>query len=214
MFTTGTDSTPSNLVIIDYGAGNLRSVEKKFNRLHSNVRISSDPHVIASAAKLVLPGVGHFASGVRKLKESGIWDALNKAVLINQTPILGICLGMQLMTRYSEEGGAEGLGWFDAEVVRFRVRNKLTYKVPHIGWNTVEPAKSSPLLTNVSDTAMFYFVHAYHVVCQNPQDVLTHTTYEASFASAIQKGNIYGAQFHPEKSHDPGEQLIQNFVNL
>ena len=212
MFTTSTD--PSDLVIIDYGAGNLRSVEKKFNRLHGHVRISSDPRVIAHAGKLVLPGVGHFASGVRKLQESGIWDALNKAVLINQTPILGICLGMQLMTRYSEEGGVEGLGWFDAEVVRFRVSDKVAYKVPHIGWNTAEQAKPSPLFTGLSDTTLFYFVHAYHVVCQNPEDVLTHTTYEASFASAIQKGSIYGAQFHPEKSHDPGEQLIRNFVNL
>ena len=205
---------PGEIVIVDYGAGNLRSVEKKFNRLHGNVRISSDPRVIEKAAKLVLPGVGHFASGVKKLKESGIWDVLNKAVLIGQTPILGICLGMQLMARYSEEGNTEGFGWFDAEVVRFSVRDKLVYKVPHIGWNTAEQAKPSPLLANVPESAMFYFVHAYHLVCRDQQDVLTRTTYEVPFASAIQKGNIYGTQFHPEKSHDTGEQLIRNFVAL
>lgn len=214
MSIASTEHVSSGIVIVDYGAGNLRSVEKKFNRLHKPVRVSADPDVIARADKLVLPGVGHFASGVRKLKESGIWDVLNKAVLIDQTPILGICLGMQLMTRFSEEGNAEGFGWFDAEVVRFRVSDKLTHKVPHIGWNTAEPAKPSPLFTNVSDTAMFYFVHAYHVVCQDPQDVLTHTTYESLFASTIQKKNMYGTQFHPEKSHDAGEQLIRNFVGL
>ncbi|MBD2752584.1 imidazole glycerol phosphate synthase subunit HisH [Spirosoma validum] len=214
MFTASAEPTSADIVIVDYGAGNLRSVEKKCHRLHKAVRISSDPAVIAKADKLVLPGVGHFASGVRKLKESGIWDVLNKAVLIDQTPILGICLGMQLMTRYSEEGDVEGFGWFDAEVVRFRVSNKLVYKVPHIGWNTAEPTKSSSLLTDVSNTAMFYFVHSYYVVCHNPEDVLTRTTYEAPFASAIQKGNLYGTQFHPEKSHDLGEQLIRNFVNL
>ena len=120
MFTASTEHASDTIVIIDYGAGNLRSVEKKFDRLHKRVLVSSDPEVIAKAEKLVLPGVGHFASGVRKLKEYGIWDVLNTVVLTNQTPILGICLGMQLMARHSEEGDAEGLGWFDAEVVRLQ----------------------------------------------------------------------------------------------
>ncbi len=214
MSTTSAEPVSSTLVIVDYGAGNLRSVEKKFNRLHQDVRISADPQVIAKAAKLVLPGVGHFASGVRKLKESGVWDVLNTAVLLNKTPVLGICLGMQLMARHSEEGDVEGLGWFDAGVVRFSVRDKLVYKVPHIGWNTAECATPSPLFTHIPDTAMFYFVHAYHIVCHNPQDIVTRTTYEVPFTSAIQKGNIYGTQFHPEKSHDAGEQLIKNFIAL
>ncbi|MCK8494902.1 MULTISPECIES: imidazole glycerol phosphate synthase subunit HisH [Spirosoma] len=207
--------SPSDLiVIVDYGMGNLRSVQKTFDRLKANVRISSDPNVLARADKLVLPGVGHFANGVRKLKELGLWNALNHKVIIERTPILGICLGMQLMARWSEEGDVEGLGWFDADVRRFAVSNCLTYKVPHMGWNTAETAKTSGLFANMSPEAMFYFVHSYHVVCRQPQDALALTTYDYAFASAIQKENIYGTQFHPEKSHDWGEQLIANFLNV
>lgn len=205
-------SLEPDIVIIDYGMGNLRSVQKKLERLHPNVSISSHADVIAKADKLVLPGVGHFANGVRKLKQSGIWDELNEAVLVKKIPILGICLGMQLMARYSEEGEIEGLGWFDAEVVRFRVSNRAIYKVPHIGWNTAEQEKPSPLFTEVADTAPFYFVHSYHVVCQDQQDVVAMTTYDYSFVSVMAKENIYGTQFHPEKSHDWGEQLIRNFI--
>lgn len=194
--------------------GNLRSVQKKFSQLQTDVRISAIPDEIAQAEKLVLPGVGHFANGVRKLKESGIWDVLNQKVLVEQTPILGICLGMQLMARFSEEGNVAGLGWFDADVVRFRVRDTLMHKVPHMGWNTGERTKPSVLLTNVPEEAMFYFVHSYHMVCAEPQDVLTTTTYAYPFVSAIEKGSIYGTQFHPEKSHDWGQQMIANFVAL
>jgi glutamine amidotransferase len=204
----------SDIVIIDYGMGNLRSVQKKIDRLNASARISADTNVIAQASKLVLPGVGHFASGVRKLKNSGIWDVLNHKVLVERTPILGICLGMQLMATQSEEGDAEGLGWFDAEVVRFNVTNRLTYKVPHIGWNTAEPVKPSPLFANVPPKAMFYFVHSYHMVCRQPLDILAQTTYDYPFASVIQKENMYGTQFHPEKSHDWGEQMMANFIGL
>lgn len=207
-------SKQSAIVVIDYGMGNLRSVQKKFERLNANVSISSDRREIAKAGKLVLPGVGHFANGVRKLKESGIWDVLNQKALVEQTPVLGICLGMQLMARYSEEGNVEGLGWFDAEVVRFRVSDQLTYKVPHMGWNTGERIKQSCLFTDIPDKAMFYFVHSYHLVCRQPDDVLAMTTYDYPFASVIRKGNIYGTQFHPEKSHDWGEQMMANFIAL
>lgn len=194
--------------------GNLRSVQKKFDRLTTNVRISSDINEIANARKLVLPGVGHFANGVRKLKESGIWDVLNQKVLVEQTPILGICLGMQLMARFSEEGNVAGLGWFDADVVRFQVSDTLTYKVPHIGWNTTDCPTESPLFADVPADAMFYFVHSYHLFCHDPRDVLAMTTYDYPFASAIRKGTIYGTQFHPEKSHDWGQQMIANFIGL
>ena len=202
------------IVIIDYGMGNLRSVQKKFDRLNADVHISADPALIAQAGKLVLPGVGHFANGVRKLKDLNLWDVLNRKVLVERTPILGICLGMQLMARWSEEGNSKGLGWFDADVVRFTVGNRLTYKVPHMGWNTAETAKSSCLFADVPPKALFYFVHSYHMVCRQPQDVLALTTYDYAFASVIQKENIYGTQFHPEKSHDWGEQLIANFMRL
>ncbi|HEX9958844.1 MAG TPA: imidazole glycerol phosphate synthase subunit HisH [Fibrella sp.] len=204
----------ADIVIIDYGMGNLRSVQKKVDRLNGQAVLSSDPAVILKADKLILPGVGHFASGIKKLKESGIWEALNQAVLVDKTPILGICLGMQLMAGHSEEGDAEGLAWFDADVVHFTVGDTLRYKVPHMGWNATEQSKESRLYTNVPAEAMFYFVHSYHMVCRQPADVLAITTYDYPFASAIEKGNIYGTQYHPEKSHDWGEQLFDNFIRL
>lgn len=214
MSISNADHLSPDVVIIDYGMGNLRSVQKKFDRLHTVAHISSDPDIIARARKLVLPGVGHFANGVRNLKQSGIWEVLNHSVLTNHTPILGICLGMQLMTQSSEEGDEEGLGWFDARVERFRVSNRLTYKVPHMGWNTAEQAKGSALFATIPESALFYFVHAYHVHCHTPEDVLATTTYDYPFVSAISKGNIFGTQFHPEKSHAVGEQLLANFIGL
>lgn len=202
------------IVIIDYGMGNLRSVQKKFIRVNANIAISSDPSIISKADKLVLPGVGHFANGVAKLKEYGIWDILNKKVLKDKTPILGICLGMQLMAKHSEEGGVEGLAWFDADIIKFRVKDQLKYKVPHMGWNNAVINKETGLFKGISEDAMFYFVHSFHIKCNNTEDILTTTKYEYSFTSAIQKGNIYGTQFHPEKSHNLGEQVFNNFVNL
>jgi len=202
------------IVIIDYGMGNLRSVQKKFMRVGAEVMVSSNLEVISKADKLVLPGVGHFANGVIKLKESGIWDVLNKRVLKDKVPILGICLGMQLMAAKSEEGDENGLAWFDANVVKFNVKNKLKYKVPHMGWNNADIKRDSPLLKNISKDAMFYFVHSYHIVCNQNQDILTTTDYEYTFTSSIQKDNIFGTQFHPEKSHDQGEIIFKNFVNL
>lgn len=207
-------NSQAGIVIIDYGMGNLRSVEKKFERLNADVRISSDLQEIANAEKLILPGVGHFAQGVKNLQESGIWDVLQEKVLVKKAPILGICLGMQLMAHQSEEGNVAGLGWFDAEVVRFRMRDKLIHKVPHIGWNTGELGRQSRLFTAIPAKAMFYFVHSYHITCQQPQDILATTTYEYPFTSAIEKGNIFGTQFHPEKSHEWGEQMIANFIAL
>ncbi len=202
------------ITIIDYGMGNLRSVQKKFQRVGAESEISSDLDLIRKSEKLILPGVGHFANGVKKLKESGIWDVLSQKVLVDKTPILGICLGMQLMAKHSEEGDVEGLGWFDADVVKFTIKNKLKYKVPHMGWNNAVIKKESPLFNNVPEDAMFYFVHSYHIKCNDEKDILTTTEYEYEFTSAIQKGNIYGTQFHPEKSHDWGEQLFKNFVEI
>lgn len=202
------------ITIIDYGMGNLRSVQKKFLKVGAEVDITSDLDQILKAEKLILPGVGHFANGVKKLKESGIWELLNKKVLEEKTPILGICLGMQLMARYSEEGNKEGLGWFDAEVVNFTIRDKLKYKVPHMGWNNTIIVKDNNLMKDLDNESMYYFVHSYYMKCNDKKDVLTTTGYEDEFVSAIQKDNIFGTQFHPEKSHDTGEKLIKNFVEL
>ena len=202
------------IAIIDYGMGNLRSVQKKLIRIGANVEILSDPKEILSSDKLVLPGVGHFYNGVKKLKESGVWDVLNQKVLIDKTPILGICLGMQLMAKHSEEGDVEGLGWFDADVIKFRIKDKLKYKVPHMGWNSINREKNNTLFNDIPDESMFYFVHSYYVRCNDDSDILSSTKYENKFTSAIQKGNIFGTQFHPEKSHDIGERVLKNFVEL
>ena len=202
------------IVIIDYGMGNLRSVQKKLIRVNANVEISNNPLEISKADKIVLPGVGHFANGIKNLKELKIWDVLFEKVQIKKTPILGICLGMQLMARKSEEGKEEGLGWFDAEVIKFSIEDKLKFKVPHMGWNNVSVQKDSELFKNTSDDSLFYFVHSYHFNCYNKKDILATTQYELTFTSAVQKENIFGTQFHPEKSHDWGENLLKNFVNL
>jgi imidazole glycerol-phosphate synthase subunit HisH len=202
------------LVIVDYGMGNLRSVQKKLDRIGANSIISSDPEVIRSATKLVLPGVGHFANGVKKLRESGIWDILNDKVLNEKTPILGICLGMQLMAKTSEEGNVSGFGWFDAHVRKFTVSDRIRYKIPHMGWNQAIPSGTAATLLQGLENASYYFVHSFHIDCADQADILASTTYDYTFTSAIHKGNIYGVQFHPEKSHDEGELLLTNFLQL
>lgn len=204
----------SGIVIIDYGMGNLRSVQKKFERIGVNAEITGDLIKIRNAARLVLPGVGHFANGVKKLKESGIWDVLNQRVIEAKIPIIGICLGMQMMAKNSEEGDVEGFGWFDADVVRFKVSDKIKFKIPQMGWNNVVVKKDSPFFRGINPEEQFYFVHSYHWICNNPDDELTTTEYGYVFTSSVLKGNILGVQFHPEKSHDQGEMLLKNFINF
>jgi glutamine amidotransferase len=203
-----------NIIIVDYGMGNLRSIQKRFERNGRAIGISNDLKVVENADKLILPGVGHFGNAVKNLKSLALWELLNYKVLEQKTPVLGICLGMQLLAKHSEEGNVQGFGWFDAEVVRFRVQDKLKYKVPHIGWNDILIKKENPLLKGVEEGRKFYFVHSYHVIAHSEVDILTETEYEYSFVSAIWKDNIFGVQFHPEKSHDQGDVLLKNFYNL
>jgi glutamine amidotransferase len=200
------------ITIVDYGMGNLHSVKKKLDRLSSNVKISSSPNDILASGKIILPGVGHFQNAMQNLKSLGLIDALNLAVLENKIPILGICLGMQLMTKHSEEGDSAGLGWFDANVVKFKVKDTLQYKIPHTGWNQTLNKKGSKLLENIENNEEFYFVHSYHVELNNLTDALHETEYEYSFVSAIEKENIIGVQYHPEKSHQAGELMLKNFI--
>lgn len=201
------------VLVVDYGMGNLFSIRKVVERLGFACTISRDPDEIRSANKLILPGVGHFGKAMQHLQEGRLIDPLQEAVLNRKTPVLGICLGMQLMASYSEEGGAEGLGWFDARVVRFRISNTDLYKVPHMGWNTLLPEKpSSRLLKGIDAQDEFYFVHSYHVETGIQGDILTKTSYEYQFVSAIEKDNIFGVQFHPEKSHQAGETMLNNFL--
>lgn len=207
------------LVIVDYKMGNLHSVKKKLDRLKVDAVISSDPAVILNATKLILPGVGHFGNAMKNLREMHLLDALNEAVLVKKTPILGICLGMQLMANESRESirrggesGEKGLGWFDAEVVKFSFEDTLRFKVPHTGWNTISIEKESPIMKDIPENSEFYFVHSYYMKANDSTDVLTYTEYGTRFASAVSKGNIYGFQYHPEKSHDVGMRLLENFV--
>lgn len=199
--------------IIDYGMGNLGSVKRKLDRIGAASVITSDPDQIRQSDQLILPGVGHFSNAVHELKTRGLWDILDKEVLVNKKPILGICLGMQLMARHSEEGDTDGFGWFEAEVIRFKITDTLKYKIPHSGWNQVIVKNPSPLFAEITPKQEFYFVHAYHFICHNQSDILAETNYEYPFVSAVQKDNIYGVQFHPEKSHDAGELLLYNFAH-
>ena len=202
-----------SVVVIDYNMGNIRSILNKIQHAGFQAILSNELSLIKTADKIILPGVGHFQKGMKNLKESGLIDILNQKVLIEKTPILGICLGMQLFCRFSEEGNEEGLGWLDAETIRFNLSD-IRHKVPHMGWNSLERKKESQLLHGIPDDCSYYFVHSFHVKCNDNSDVLASTEYGYEFVSAIQKDNIYGVQFHPEKSHEWGEQLLLNFLKL
>jgi len=204
------------VVIIDYGMGNLRSVKNKLKQIGCSSEISSDFHLIEKADKLILPGVGHFANGMGKLLELNLINILNKKVLIEKTPILGICLGMQLMGAFSEEGFINGLGWIDAKTILFRIPDpdKYRFKVPHMGWNDVRIDDRSKLFGDIPLNAQFYFVHSYHYVTISNNFKTGITNYCYDFVSCVEKDNIFGTQFHPEKSQEAGMQLLKNFVNL
>lgn len=203
-----------NEVIIDYGMGNLHSVKKKLQRIGVNAEISDNCAKIIGASKLFLPGVGHFSKAIQNLKSLHLFDVLNETVLVKKTPILGICLGLQLMAKHSEEGDMAGFGWFDADVVHFNIQDQLKHKVPHMGWNNVNAMKQSALFEGIPESQEFYFVHSYHIKSNKKEDVLATTDYEYNFVSAMEKENIFGVQFHPEKSHEVGEKLLSNFLKL
>jgi len=203
-----------NIVIIDYGMGNLRSVYNKFKRMGNDCIISSRKEDIESAKKLVLPGVGHFKYGMDNLHKFDLIETLNKKVIYEKIPILGICLGTQLFCKHSEEGDCDGLAWIDAEVIKFKVSDRLKYKVPHMGWNNVSVRNSNNLDKEIDSEAKFYFVHSYHLNCNDPSDIWMTSEYDYEFVSAVHKDNIYGTQFHPEKSHDVGYELLKKFVEF
>lgn len=202
------------IAVIDYGVGNIGSVMNMFRKIGTtDVIFTSDEKIIRKADKLLLPGVGAFDRGMQSLKDSGLVPLLKESVLEEKKPLLGICLGMQLLTKGSEEGQLEGLGLIDADTVAFSFPQGSPYKVPHMGWNQVKVEKENPLLAE-EDVARFYFVHSYYVKCHNPSDILGTTTYGIPFTCAVQHGNIMGTQFHPEKSHRYGMQLLKKFALL
>ena len=200
------------ILILDYGMGNLRSVQMKIQMLNFQASISRDIKSILAADKLILPGVGHFAEGMKNIKEFGILDALHEAVIYKKIPILGICLGMQLLTSFSEEGSVSGLGWIDASTNKIISKSTEDLRIPHVGWNKVRQVNKSILFDNIENDTRFYFTHTYAVQCHNKEDSIGETLYGDKFTSVIQKDNIYGTQFHPEKSHMTGLKLIQNFL--
>ena len=202
------------IVIVDYGLGNLGSIVNMLAHVHAPAVISRDPDEIGRATKLVLPGVGAFDQGMSNLRRLGLVDVVRHKALEERTPLLGICLGMQLLGRASEEGRETGLGLLDAQSIRFRADANPGLKIPHMGWNTVTLRKPSVLFESMHSDPRFYFVHSYHVVCEAPGDVLAAASYGAEFVAAVERGNIYGVQFHPEKSHKFGMKLLQNFAAL
>jgi glutamine amidotransferase len=202
------------LTIIDYEVGNLTSIKNMLERIGvSDVLISGQLEDIATADKLILPGVGHFDYGMAHLRESSFFDVLNKKVLVDKTPILGICLGAQLLLNGSEEGNTPGLGWINGFSTKFRAEQlPPELKIPHMGWNEVKPIKSSKLLQCLPEDPRFYFVHSFHMTCTNPEHHLLGANYGYPFIAGVEKDNILGVQFHPEKSHKYGMALLKNFV--
>jgi len=203
------------IAIIDYGVGNLLSIRNMLKKAgYRDAIISNKEEDIAQAKKLILPGVGHFDYGMNQLRESTFFDTLNNRVQTDKVPILGICLGAQLLTQGSEEGELPGLGWIQARTIRFNSgRIDPSLKIPHMGWGDVKVQKPSKLFENMPEDPRFYFVHSYHLVCDDPADELVSCTHGYAFTAGIERGNVLGVQFHPEKSHKFGLQLLSNFVN-
>lgn len=198
------------IAILDYGAGNLRSVELALARLNADVVVTSDADVAMKADGLILPGVGAFADAMTALENSGLIPVLERAKEVGQ-PLLGICLGMQALFDGSEEGeGVKGLGFVPGFVRRLPDDKGL--KIPHMGWNDIRAEKDSPLVKNLPDEPYVYFVHSYACFCDDPADVLTTTEYGVRFCSSVQRGSVFGTQFHPEKSGKIGEQMLKNFL--
>lgn len=202
------------IAIVDYGMGNLGSIQNMFRKVGAQAVVTADPAVIDRAEKLVLPGVGAFDHGMRSLAERGLVEVLNRKALTDRVPVLGVCLGMQLLTERSAEGTLPGLGWIEGETVRFDRADQPRLHTLHMGWNTLDWHAEHPVFAELPPHPRFYFVHAYHVVCRHERNVLARTTYGYPFASAVVEGNVVGMQFHPEKSHRFGMAVFRAFAAL
>lgn len=202
------------ITIVDYGVGNTGALLNMFEYLGIDARAAGSPTDIASADKLVLPGVGAFDKAMSTLRERRLIDALEQAALVRKVPVLGVCLGMQLLTRRSEEGKEPGLGWIAADVRRIALPSDSRLKVPNMGWLAVQPTRHSHLIEPAGAETRFYFDHSYHVVCDEPADVAATIEYGSPLCCAVEHGNVMGVQFHPEKSHRFGMRLLQAFARL
>lgn len=203
------------ITIIDYGSGNIRAIENIYDQLKVSYRIANTPQDISNSEKLFLPGVGAFDETIRKLDELGFREVLDKEVLQNKVPIMGICVGMQILGDSSEEGILPGLGYIKGKVKKIE-ESLLNHKpkLPHLGWNSVQKTRENSLLKDIDEEFGFYFLHTYYFECENDSDILATTHYGKSFASAINHENVYGIQFHPEKSHNNGVTILKNFSLL
>ena len=203
------------ITIIDYGVGNVFAFQNVFNRLNIPSKIAKSVDDLISVSKLILPGVGHFDYAMSQLNKSGMRDRLDELVLIEKIPVMGICVGMQMMAHKSDEGTLDGLCWIDACVKKFdeATINHHT-KLPHMGWNDVIPIKNHPLYKGLEQESIFYFLHSFYFKCSNQKNSISKTDYGINFSSSVQHDNVYGIQFHPEKSHSYGERLLENFAKL
>jgi imidazole glycerol-phosphate synthase subunit HisH len=203
------------ITIIDYGVGNIFAFQNVFKRLNISSRIAKCVEDLKEVDKLILPGVGHFDYAMSQLNNSGMRERIDELVLVEKKPVIGICVGMQMMANKSDEGTLDGLGWIDANVKKF---NELTIqhhtKLPHMGWNDVKPNENHPLFKGLEQESIFYFLHSFYFNCKDQKNIMSTTDYGINFVSSIHKGNIFGIQFHPEKSHSYGEKLLENFAKL
>jgi glutamine amidotransferase len=202
------------IAVVTYGVSNVGSMFNMLQRIGVPATAASTPAEIEKADKIILPGVGAFDHGMSTLVERGLAEPLKKRVLQDRVPILGVCLGMQLLGRGSEEGVLGGLGLVDGRSVRLHSNGEGPLKVPHMGWSVVAPSRESPLFNDLDARARFYFVHSYHLVCADSTDVLATARYGVEFTAMVHRDNVWGAQFHPEKSHRYGMTLLRNFASL
>lgn len=200
-------------VIVDYGMGNISSIRNMLRYLGYSSILTYDEREIVSADRLIIPGVGNFGMAMDNINKRNLKDILNEAVIHKGIPILGICLGMQLMMSWSEEGHCEGMGWISGNVVKFQLDSEI-YKIPHMGWDYIKIKKESKLLKDLPENPRFYFVHSFHAKCENFNESIAVTDYGGEFTSIIGRNNIYGVQFHPEKSHKYGMKLFDNFMRI
>ncbi len=203
------------IAIIDYGLGNIRAFANVYKNLDMPHKIVSTSDDLKNSTKIVLPGVGAFDYAMELLQGSGLREPLDELVLRGKMPVLGICIGMQILAHSSEEGRSPGLGWIDSTVVKIDT-SRLNHKthLPHMGWNSISPARNNPLFREIDEGARFYFLHSYYIKCRNEENIVATTDYGGVFPCAVNSGDIYGVQFHPEKSHQNGVRLLKNFGNL
>jgi imidazole glycerol-phosphate synthase subunit HisH len=203
------------ITIIDYGVGNIRAFANIYKQLNIPIKFARKADDLEGTSKLILPGVGAFDYAMERLENSGMRDQLDKLVLVNEIPVLGICVGMQMLANGSDEGRKSGLGWIDAFVKKFEEKQiQYATRLPHMGWNNIQLIRQNKLLADLPDEAKFYFLHSYYFECFQQDYVVATTQYGIDFSCAVNKNNIYGVQFHPEKSHQNGIQLLLNFANL